>query len=88
MSDRFRSDCSSKIDDVIRSRHYTWLCRGLGGDPIERAMIELTADVMHICRRKGIDFSWLVEQSEARCEQEEQERLARRELPSSTSTRP
>jgi hypothetical protein len=57
--------------DVIRSRHYTWLGNGLGGDPIDDAMVTITADVMHICIREGIDIDSLIAKSKARFEQEE-----------------
>lgn len=71
MPQQFRQHWYRKIADVIRSRHYTWLGQGLGGDPVDQAMITLTADVMHICREQGIDFDWLIEQSKKRVEQEE-----------------
>lgn len=75
MSERYRENWDQKIEDVLRSRHYTWLGRGLGGDPVDEAMIALTADIMHICKRHGIDWDWLVEQSRTKFEQEESELL-------------
>ena len=71
MPQQFRSHWSRKIADVIRSRHYTWLGQGLGGAPVDEAMVTLTTDVMHICKRQGIDIGWLIEQSKAKFEQEE-----------------
>jgi hypothetical protein len=67
----FRRNWYQKIQDVIRSRHYTWLAQGLGGAPIDQAMVTLTTDVMHVCKREGIDITWLIEQSMANFEQEE-----------------
>ena len=71
MPNHFRRNWYQKIQDVIRSRHYTWLGLGLGGAPIDEAMVALTTDVMHVCKREGIDIHWLIEQSTAKFEQEE-----------------
>jgi hypothetical protein len=71
MPQQFRHNWYRKIADVIRSRRYTWLGQGLGGAPIDEAMVSLTTDVMHICKRQGIDIGWLLEQSKAKFEQEE-----------------
>lgn len=71
MPQELRRNWYRKIADVIRSRHYTWLGLGLGGAPVDEAMVTLTTDVMHICKRQGIDIGWLIEQSKAKFEQEE-----------------
>jgi hypothetical protein len=71
MPQEFRRNWFRKVADVIRSRHYTWLGQGLGGAPVDEAMVTLTADVMHVCKRQGIDINWLIEQSKAKFEQEE-----------------
>ena len=71
MSKHFRRNWYRKIQDVIRSRHYTWLGLGLGGTQVAEAMISLTTDVMHVCKREGIDIDWLIEQSKVNFEQEE-----------------
>jgi len=71
MAKQFRRNWYQKIQDVIRSRHYTWLGLGLGGAPVDEAMVALTTDVMHVCKRQGIDIDWLIEQSRANFEQEE-----------------
>lgn len=73
MPQQFRQHWYRKVMDVIRSRHYTWLAQGLGGDPVDEAMVTLTADVMHVCKREGIDIDWLIEQSRAKFEQEERD---------------
>lgn len=78
MPQQFRRNWYRKIADVIRSRHYTWLGLGLGGAPVDVAMVTLTTDVMHVCKQQGIDINWLMEQSKAKFEQEEQS-LARSE---------
>jgi hypothetical protein len=71
MAHQHRRNWYRRIVDVIRSRHYTWLGLGLGGAPVDEAMVTLTADVMHICKREGIDIDWLIAQSKAKFEQEE-----------------
>jgi hypothetical protein len=68
-----RRHWSRQIEDVIRSKHYTWLGLGLGGDPIDQAMVDLTAKIMCICRRCGIDWQQVVAKSQAKIEQEERE---------------
>ena len=73
MSARFRRHWSRHIDDVIRSKHYTWLGLGLGGETVEKAMVELTAKIMHICRRCGIDWQRVLNKSLAQVEQQERE---------------
>ena len=71
MIHRFRNHWSQEIDDVIRSKHYTWLAMGLGGDPVEDAMTTLLVDIMHICKRQAIDWEQMVEKSRTRFEMEE-----------------
>ncbi|MDA1053463.1 MAG: hypothetical protein O3C40_23690 [Planctomycetota bacterium] len=68
---QIRRNWYRKIVDVVRSRHYTWLGEGLGGVPVDEAIVTLTTDVMHVCKRQGIDIDWLIEQSKAKFEQEE-----------------
>ena len=84
MPQQFRRNWFRKVADVIRSRHYTWLGEGLGGDPVDEAMVTLTADVMHVCKRQGIDIDWLIEQSKAKFEYEETT-LAQNEAPRRTA---
>ena len=38
MSGRRNSEWSQHIDQIIRSRHYTWLAEGLGGEEPESAL--------------------------------------------------
>ena len=71
MADQLRDQWSHRIDQVLRSRHYTWLAGGLAGEPVELALTNLTADIMHICERQGIDWETLVEKSRNQFEQEE-----------------
>ncbi|MBI2477248.1 MAG: hypothetical protein HYV60_00935 [Planctomycetia bacterium] len=68
---RFRKNWSHDVDEVIRSRHYNWLGYGLGGDPVEQAMATLTADIMHICKRRGIPWRTVLERGREQFEQEE-----------------
>jgi hypothetical protein len=70
---RKRSDWVSHIDRVIRSQRYTWLAEGLGGEPLEQALVEITADIMHICQREGISWEMLLAKGAAQFEQEEAE---------------
>jgi hypothetical protein len=71
MSVRNRNDWSTHVDRVIRSQHYTWLGEGLGGEPLERALADITADMMHICAREGISWETLLQRGQAQFEQEE-----------------
>lgn len=73
MSYRTRRNWSHEIDEVIRSRHYTWLARGLGGDDVEDAMTTLLADIMHICERQGIAWESVLEHGRERFRSEERE---------------
>ncbi len=55
-----RSDWENHIKDVVRSRHYTWLPSGLGGEPVDVAMSYLVTDILHVCRRTGTILSHAV----------------------------
>jgi hypothetical protein len=74
---RFRTSWSQKVDDVIRSRRYTWLGMGLAGEPLEEAMVSVTADLMHICERQGISWERNLERGRAQFEEEETESACR-----------
>lgn len=71
MSSRYRKNWLHNVDEVIRSRHYTWLGYGLGGDPVEQAMATLTADIMHICKRRGIPWRTVLQSGREQFEKEE-----------------
>ncbi len=73
MSYGSRADWSRHIDQVIRSRRYTWLAEGLGGEPLEPALVNITTDIMHICQREGVDWEALLRKSRANFEREEDE---------------
>ncbi|APZ95261.1 hypothetical protein [Fuerstiella marisgermanici] len=64
------------VDDVIRSRHYTWIPEGLGGEPPKTAMAWVLTDVMHICSRAGIDFDEVMQTAAERFVTEEREQAA------------
>lgn len=51
-----RQHWTEHVNDVIRSRHYTWIPEGLGGESPEVAMTWIVTDVMHICRRTDTNF--------------------------------
>ncbi len=67
-----RNHWSRHIDQILRSRHYTWLAEGLGGAPLEKALTEITADMMHMCERSGISWEAVLEQSRELFRDEEQ----------------
>lgn len=66
-----RQNWSRHVDDIIRSRHYTWIAEGLGGMPPEEALAEMLTDIIHICHRTEISFDDLLSDCQRRCEQEE-----------------
>ena len=68
-----RDDWLEHIESVIRSRHYTWLPEGLGGEPVDVAMAYLAADIMHVCRRAGIDWNDVFRRAREQFEREERE---------------
>lgn len=71
MSIRGSDDWLFKIEQVIRSKHYTWLAEGLGGMPVEEAMVTLTTDLMHICEHEGIPWERVIGQSREQFRREE-----------------
>jgi hypothetical protein len=68
-----RSNWENHIEDVVRSRHYTWLPEGLGGEPVDKAMSYLVTDIMHVCRRTGASWEQILADAAARFEHEESE---------------
>jgi len=58
------------VDDIIRSRRYTWIGEGLGGRDVPEAMSQIMTDVMHICDREGISLEELLAESRRRAESE------------------
>jgi hypothetical protein len=68
-----RKHWQDHIEDVVRSRHYTWLPEGLGGQPVDVAMSCLVTDIMHVCRRTGTPWSKVVADATARFEMEQRE---------------
>ena len=71
MSVRNRINWAHHIDQIIRTQHYTRLAEGLAGEPPEEVVVEIVADLMHLCKRQGISWQALVEQSLALYEREE-----------------
>lgn len=69
------------VDDVIRSRHYTWIPRGLGGEPVEEAMSWLITDIMHICQRSDASWKDVLAKGRARFLKEETELVAEGSAP-------
>lgn len=73
MTDNLRDNWSHHIDQILRSKHYTWIAEGLGGAPLEDALVAITADVMHMCHRAGMSWEELAARSEHLCNREEAE---------------
>ena len=71
MSEMSRTDWSRHIDQILRSKHYTWIAEGLGGVPVKEALVSITTDLMHMCHRSGVSWEQLVAESSRICEQEE-----------------
>ena len=63
------------VKEVIRSRHYTWLPRGLGGEKVDAAMAYLLTDIMHICKLAGVSFDDLLADARGRFATEESAEL-------------
>lgn len=71
MTDITRPDWSRHIEQVLRSKHYTWIAEGLGGAPLDEALVAITADLMHICNRAGLSWDELQGRGQRLCEREE-----------------
>lgn len=56
---------------VIRSRHYTWLPQGLGGEPVEEAMTYLATDIMHICKLANFPVDRVLDRARRKFDEEE-----------------
>lgn len=66
-----RSHWLDHIKRVVRSRHYTWLPEGLGGEDVKTAMTYLAADIMHVCALSGVDWATIFKQAQQQFENEE-----------------
>ncbi len=73
MTDVTRADWSRHIEQVLRSKHYTWIAEGLAGAPVDEALVAITADLMHICHRSGLSWDELAARGQRLCEREETE---------------
>ena len=73
MTDVTRADWSRHIEQVLRSKHYTWIAEGLAGAPVDEALVAITADLMHICHRSGLSWEELAARGQRLCEREETE---------------
>lgn len=67
-----RQNWSRHIAEVIRSRHYTWLGEGLSEESLRDALATMTTNILHICRREGIDVEAFLESCVTQCDAEEQ----------------
>lgn len=59
------------VKEVIRSRHYTWLPQGLGGERVEEAMTYLATDIMHICKLAGVPVERVLDRARRKFDEEE-----------------
>ena len=66
-----RTHWNRHIEQIIRSKHYTWLGEGFGGEPLAEALTNMMTDVMHICARQGLSWHTLASRSRAQFEREE-----------------
>ena len=71
MTDISRADWSRHIEQVLRSKRYTWIAEGLAGAPVDEALVAITTDLMHICHRAGLSWEDLAARSQRLCEREE-----------------
>ncbi len=71
MTDTTRADWFRHIEQILRSKHYTWIAEGLGGAPVDEALVAITTDLMHICHRAGLSWEELAARSQQLCEREE-----------------
>jgi hypothetical protein len=76
MTTSSRGDWSHHIDQILRSKHYTWIAEGLGGRPLDAALVSITTDLMHMCQRSGLSWDQIVAESERLCADEETSRRA------------
>lgn len=74
MTQNSRADWFRHIEQVLRSKHYTWIAEGLAGAPVDEALVAITADLMHICHRSGLSWDDLATRSQQLCEREETDR--------------
>ncbi len=68
-----RSNWLDHVQSVLRSRHYTWLPEGLGGEDVDVAMTYLVTDIMHVCKLAGVPFDEVLQRSRQQYEREERE---------------
>ncbi len=69
-----RSHWLEDVEAVVRSRHYSWLPEGLGGESVDVAMTFLLADIMHVCKLTGIAFENILQISREQFREEEMQR--------------
>ncbi|MBI1312210.1 hypothetical protein GC176_13045 [bacterium] len=65
-----------RIEEIIRSRHYTWIAEGLGGDEVSVALQQILSDAMHVAHHAGLDWDNIYQAAQQQFEQEELEAVA------------
>lgn len=66
-----RTKWMDHVEQVVRSRHYSWLPSGLGGEPVDVAMTCLVTDIMHICKLTDTPFDAVLAAAQKRFDSEE-----------------
>ena len=46
-----------QIEEIIRSRHYTWIAEGLGGNEVPEAVRQLLVNTMRLAHHAGLDWN-------------------------------
>lgn len=62
-----------RIEEIIRSRHYTWIAEGLGGDDVPDAIQQILADTMHLAHHAGLNWDEVYTAAREQFEKEEHE---------------
>jgi hypothetical protein len=69
-----RPQWSRHIDQMIRSHRFNRIGEGLAGAPLDDALVEITADVMHLCKREGLDWDTVLQRAQTLFDREERRR--------------
>jgi hypothetical protein len=69
-----RTQWSRHIDQILRSNRYNRIGEGLAGAPLEEALVEIAADLMHICKRENLRWEQVLQKAGSLYEREERRR--------------
>jgi hypothetical protein len=59
---------------MIRSNRYNRIGEGLAGAPLDEALVEIATDMMHLCKREGIEWESVLKRARTMFEREERRR--------------